>query len=130
MRFFVLLLTLIFLPCMAMAGDDENAKPTLEYLDMAPKFTVNLAEKRKYLLVKVQLLIKGQTNVDRINEHMPAMRHEIIMFLSGKSEADLKTTIQREEARKEVFDRVEAVLDKYSESDGLKDLFFTAFLIN
>lgn len=130
MRFFVLLFTLVFLPCMVMADDDENAKPTLEYLEMTPKFTVNLAEKRRYLLVKVQLLIKGQANVDRISVHMPAMRHEIIMYLSGKSEADLKTTVQREAVRKEVLDRIEAVLDKYSESDGLKDLFFTAFLIN
>ncbi len=130
MRFFVLLLSFMFLPLMVMAEEEENAKPSVDYLEMAPKLTVNLAERRKYLLVKVQLLIKGRANTDRINEHMPAMRHELLMFLSGKSEEELQTALQREAARKESFNRVKAVLDKYSSSEGLEDLFFTAFLIN
>jgi len=124
------LLWALLSPC-ALAGDDEKAAgPVLEYLEMTPKFTVNLNERKKYLLVNVQLLVEDQANIDKIKKHMPALRHELIMLFSGHSADDLKTTEQREELRKQALDRIRMVLDKYANSDGFRDVFFTEFLVH
>ena len=50
------------------AGEDEDAakEEDIEYLEMKPKFTVNLAERRKYLMVKVQLLIEGEKYIEKV----------------------------------------------------------------
>lgn len=130
MHFFVLLLSLLCVPVFSLAGDEAKVEPVLEYLEMTPKFTVNLAGPRKYLLINVQLLVEGKENVEKVKKHMPALRHELIMLFSGRNEADLAGMEQREALRKETVEVIRATLDKYENSDGFRDLFFTEFLLN
>jgi flagellar FliL protein len=125
-----LLLCFLIVPGFAVAGDEEKVEPVLEYLEMTPKFTVNLAGQKKYLLINVQLLFEGKENVEKIKKHMPALRHELIMLFSGRNETDLASMEQREALRKETLDAIRAALDKYENSDGFRDLFFTEFLLN
>jgi flagellar FliL protein len=91
---------------------------------------VNLAGQKKYLLINVQLLVEGKENVEKIKKHMPALRHELIMLFSGRNETELASMEQREALRKETLDAIRAALDKYENSDGFRDLFFTEFLLN
>lgn len=127
MRGFIILLILSLLPVFAMADEEE---PVIEYLEMTPKFTVNLAGRKKYLLVNVQLMVEGDKNVEKIKKHMPALRHELIMLFSGRSDKDLGSMEQREALRQETIDSIRNALDKYENSDGFSDLFFTEFLLN
>ncbi|MGR9054189.1 MAG: flagellar basal body-associated FliL family protein [Gammaproteobacteria bacterium] len=126
------LLSLLFLPAFVAAEEDEagGAKPVIEYLEMVPKFTVNLAGHRKYLMIDVQLMIEGKENLDKVKKHMPALRHELIMLYSGRHTDELATMEQRETLRQETLDTIRKTLDKYENSDGLRDVFFTEFLLN
>ena len=104
MRKFILLISLMFLPYLVLANSeekkvDESAGPIIEYLEMKPKFTVNLAEPKKYLMINIQLLVEGAANVEKVKKFMPALRHEMIMTLSGMHIADLQTMEQREALR-------------------------------
>lgn len=132
MRVFVLLLSLSMFAGFVYAGDDEKkaASPEIEYLEMKPKFTVNLAERRKYLMVNVQLLIEGEAFIDKVKKHMPLLRHELIMLYSGLPSDQLQTMEQREALRLKTKQTIVDALDKYENSDGFRDVFFTEFLVN
>jgi flagellar protein FliL len=133
MQKLILLAALILMPMIGLAGDDKKEAeegPVIEYIEMTPKFTVNLAEPKKYLLIKVQLLVEGAENVEKIKKHMPMLRHEIILMLSGIPRADLETMEQREALRVKTKDLITEVLAKTKNSDGFRDIFFSEFLVN
>ncbi|OAI10586.1 flagellar basal body protein FliL [Methylomonas lenta] len=133
MQKLILLVALILMPMIGFAGDDKKEAeegPVIEYIEMTPKFTVNLAEPKKYLLVKVQLLVEGAENVEKIKKNMPMLRHEIILMLSGIPRADLETMEQREALRVKTKDLITEALAKTKNSDGFRDIFFSEFLVN
>lgn len=131
MRNVILLAGLLLLPLAGYAGDDKDAEgPVIEYVEMKPKFTVNLAEPKKYLLVNVQLLVEGAEVQEKVKKHLPMLRHELIMMLSGLSSADLQSMEQREALRVKAKELMAASLAKVEVKDGFKDLFFSEFLVN
>lgn len=135
MRTFILLISLMMLPIAAWANSgekkaDESAGPVIEYVEMKPKFTVNLAEPRKYLVLNVQLLMEGAEHVEKVKKHMPVLRHEMIMMLSGMRSTDLQSMEQREALRLKTKQLLTDLLTKIQNSDGFRDVFFSEFLIN
>jgi flagellar FliL protein len=131
-RLIVLLLSILLMPSFVLANEEktESAESGMEYLEITPKFTVNLAEPRKYLLVNVQLLMEGPEAIEKTKKNLPALKHELIMLFSGRSAESLQTVEQREALRQETLLAVRKVLDKYENSEGFRDVFFTEFLIN
>ena len=123
-----LLLFSLFSPCMQ--AEEEKEAPAIEYLQMNPKFIVNLQERKKFLRADVQLLVEGENNIEKIKKNMPALRHELIMLFSGLSYEEIETAQQREELRKLAHAKLTDALSKFSNSDGFRDLYFTEFLIN
>lgn len=130
MRLFVLLLSLLFIPAYTAAGDEEKIGAIIEYLEMNPKFTVNLAEPRKYLQVNIQLMVEGEKALASIKKHLPALRHELIMLYSGRSFDTLQTMEQREGLRQESIVAIRETLERHGSNEGFKDVFFTEFLVN
>ncbi|MCK5829826.1 MAG: flagellar basal body-associated FliL family protein [Methylococcales bacterium] len=111
-------------------GEEGETEPMIEYIEMSPKFTVNLDKKNKYLVVNVQLMVEGEKYIDKVKKHLPALRHQLIMLYSGRSAAELQTMEQHEELRKETRKVIFDALDKQSNSDGFRDVYFTEFLVN
>ncbi len=130
MRIFLLLFSFLWGSGFVYADEQEVEAPAIEYLEMSPKFTVNLAKPKKYLVVNVQLMLEGDDFIAKVKKHLPALRHELIMLYSGRSAADLQTMEQREALRQETKETISVVLEKYSKGKGFKDVFFTEFLIN
>ena len=111
------------------AKPDESAGPAIEYLEMKPKFTVNLAEPKRYLMVNVQLLVEGAANAEKIKKVMPMLKHEMIMALSGMHAADIQTMEQREALRVKSTQLISDLLGKAQIGDGFKEVFFSEFLV-
>jgi flagellar FliL protein len=152
MRLLVILLSLLF---MSIAVANEGAKESeaeagAKYIEMAPKFTVNLAEPKKFLLIDVQLLVEGASAIAAVKKHMPALRHELVMLFSGRPSEQLQTMEQREALRQETTAIIRKTLEKmeggkdhhasaekdHSEDgkaeheEGFKEAYFTEFLID
>ncbi len=131
MRNLIILISFFLVSTFVYAGDDgESTEPAIEYIEMAPKFTVNLDKRNKYLVVNVQLMVEGEKYIEKIKKHLPALRHELIMIYSGRAIADLQTMDQREALRKETKKVITKALEKHSNSDGFRNVFFTEFLVN
>jgi flagellar FliL protein len=159
MRLFVLLCSLFFMSNFAFANEGGGEdKPSVgpAYLEITPKFVVNLLEGKKYLAINVQLLIDGAPTEAAIKKHMPAIKHELIMLFSDRSLDSLQTMEQREALRQEAITTIHNTINKaegvdpdaepehvsasghkkdkakdYSHlpSGGFKDAFFTEFLV-
>ncbi|MGZ5008062.1 MAG: flagellar basal body-associated FliL family protein [Methylobacter sp.] len=149
MRLLIVVLSLLF---MSAAVANEGAKESeaevgVKYMEMTPKFTVNLAEPKKYLLVDVQLLVEGPNTIAAVKKHMPALRHELIMLYSGRPSESLQTMEQREALRQETTEVIRKTLEKMEKEDkghggaekehgeavheeGFKEAFFTEFLVD
>lgn len=131
MRNLIILISFFLVSTFVYAGDEEEStEPVIEYIEMAPKFTVNLDKRNKYLVVNVQLMVEGEKFIEKVKKHLPALRHELIMIYSGRSIAGLQTMEQREALRKETKKVITKELEKHSNSDGFRDVFFTEFLVN
>jgi len=129
MRILILCLSFFLVFNSAYAGDDE-VEPVIEYIEMKPKFTVNLDRPNKYLVANVQLMVEGEEYIEKVKKHLPALRHELIMLYSGRAASELQTMEQREALRTETKKAITKALDKHSNSDGFRDVFFTEFLVN
>jgi flagellar FliL protein len=129
-RLLVLLLSFLFLPSWTGANESGSGEGGMEYLEITPKITVNLAEPRHYLLVNVQLLTDGAEAIEKIKKHMPAVKHELIMLFSGRPSDSIQTMEQREALRKETVAVMQKTLDKYEKNSGFRDAFFSEFLIS
>jgi len=129
MRILILCLSFFLVFNSAYAGDEE-VEPVIEYIEMKPKFTVNLDRPNKYLVANVQLMVEGEEYIAKVKKHLPALRHELIMLYSGRAASELQTMEQREALRTETKKSITKALDKHSNSDGFRDVFFTEFLVN
>lgn len=152
MRLWVVVLSLLFMSA-AVANEEakeSEAESGVKYIEMTPKFTVNLAEPKKILLINVNLLVEGGGAIAAVKKHMPALRHELIMLYSGRSSEELQTMEQREALRQETTKVIRETLEKmeggkghhasaekgHSEEgkaehgEGFKEAYFTEFLVD
>ncbi|GDX85107.1 hypothetical protein LBMAG43_11490 [Methylococcaceae bacterium] len=158
MRLFILLFCFLITPNFAFANEgapEGEAKSGPLYLELTPKFIVNLNEPKKYLAISIQLLIDGHPTEAAIKKHMPVIKHELIMLFSDHSLDSVQTMEQREALRQSAIEVLHKTINKaegrdeepeeaaaeahpkgdrkkdYSHlpSGGLKDVFFTEFLI-
>jgi flagellar FliL protein len=131
-RVLVLLIGFLLMPAWAYANEEKSGSGEggMEYLEITPKITVNLAEPHSYLLVNVQLLAEGAEAIEKIRTHLPAIKHELIMLFSGRPSDSVQTMEQREALRKETVSAIQKILDKYEKNSGFKDAFFSEFLIS
>ncbi len=132
MHVFVLLFSFFVFYDVSFAEEEGEGEKQLEmeYVEMKPKFTVNLKERNKYMMAKVQLMVEGDKYLEKVEKHLPMLRHELIMLYSGKSIDELQTMEQREQLRVKSRQAIIDALDKYENSDGFRDVFFTEFLVN
>jgi len=153
MRLLVVILSFLFMSA-AVANEgakESEAEAGVKYLEMTPKFTVNLAEPKKFLLINVQLLVEGAATIAAVKKHMPALRHELIMLYSGRPSEGLQTMEQREALRQETTDTIRKTLVNMEEGNkghgepaekehseegkeqhagGFKEAYFTEFLVD
>lgn len=133
LRILMLLVGLSVFPAMSWAnegGGESDGGPAIEYIEMKPKFAINLVEPKKYLMANVQLMVEGDKEIEKVKKNMPAIKNALIMLYSGLSINDVQSMEQREALRLKTKDEIRNVLDKYANSDGFRDVFFTEFLVN
>lgn len=90
---------------------------------------VNLDGRRHYLRSDIQLLMDDAAHAEKVKAHMPAIRHSLIMLFSGRNPDEVSTVQEREKLRLEAREEVRKVLKPYHAGEGLKDLFFTDFMV-
>ncbi len=90
---------------------------------------VNLEGKRHYLRADIQLLVDSAEHVEKMKAHMPVIRHSLIMLFSGRNPEQVSAIDEREKLRQIAKEEIRKALAHYGAGEGLKDLFFTDFMV-
>ncbi|WP_052807913.1 flagellar basal body-associated FliL family protein [Methyloterricola oryzae] len=99
-----------------------------QYVPLEPVL-VNLDGRRHYMRVVIQVLMEDAGSAEKLGSHMPAIRHSLIMLLSGRNLDQVSTVQERESLRVQAREEVRKVLETFHAGKGVKDLFFTDFMV-
>ncbi len=125
-----LLLFMIWLISTGLAFANEGGgEGGAQYVEVGPKLIVNLANPKQLMAVSPQLMVEGEA-MEAVKKNMSAIKNALIMNYSGRTAESLATAEQREALRKETFEIVKEILEKYGSSEGFSDVFFSDFRIN
>lgn len=139
-RHLMLVLMFALFPVLALAeggegGEGEGGKEgapahPFQYIELNPGFTVSFGTTGRvgYLKAGVSLRVANAA-APAVALHMPAIRHELIMFFSRQAPEVLVAADKREGLRTEALEKVRKLLEEAGKvkPEEVEDLLFTEF---
>ncbi len=118
------------------AQSEEKAKEAPEeppkkafYYELSPSIVVNLNTGGKYARCDVQLMTRGEDQLDVLKLHAPALRHELLFLIPEFDGAALKKNKGKEKLRKKALKASKKVMNKLTGQDVVEGIYFTTFYI-
>ncbi len=110
--------------------EDENVVEDV-YYDMPKPFIVNFPKgsEARLIQVSVSLLVNGEDAIEALTKHEPMIRNNLLMSISAKGAKNLKTKEGKEALRADMLEEIGEVLEKMTGKNKVKNLFFTAFVM-
>lgn len=120
--------TLYFSGALEKTDEDEvEKKPLAEispalYLKLEPEFIVNFSGEQEvsYIQLEIQLMAREQLHLDQAVQNMPAIRHQILLILSGQKYSELRTPVGKDKLRADILSKVQEILGHDLEVPGAK----------
>jgi flagellar FliL protein len=127
-RLFFLVTGLLFSFNATAAGG--GGVPT-NYVSISPAFVVNVTDghRVRHMQVKAQLKLSSPDMASYIEQHKPAIQHEMVMLLSGKSAAELRTLQGKEKLRKDALTSLQKLMAENTGQKIVEAVYFTEFII-
>lgn len=93
--------------------EETPAAPAI-YFTMQPNFTVNfnVDGRQRYLQAEITLMYRNPEVDSLLKLHMPAIRNQLVMLLSGKNFDELQNAESREKLKGEALLAIQSILDK------------------
>ncbi len=115
-------------------ASEEMMKPDIKdaiYEDMYPAFTVNFKEgsKKKFMQIDMVAMFYDMESRDAFKMHMPVVRNNLLILLSGKDSDELSTKEAKEELRKETLLAAQAVMQERYGENIVEDIYFTKLVM-
>ena len=103
------------------------------YLKIHPDFVVNLKSsdgRDRFLLATIEVMSRDPRTLELAGNHLPAMRHNLLMLLGDQSYPDIGTPQAQAALQSEALAVVnEVVTRELGEDRSLEGLYFTNFVI-
>lgn len=119
----------------AIAGaaiDNEMAesKESIFY-NMADPMIVNFPKGLKvgFVQLSVSFLAANDQTVTALKKHEPMLRNNLMMKINAQNPEQLKTRVGKEALRAILLDEVNQVLSKMATGSRIREVFFTAFVM-
>ncbi|MEX0605070.1 MAG: flagellar basal body-associated FliL family protein [Marinobacter sp.] len=144
----VLFLSLVLLPASTLHAEENGDEPETSqsedeeadaepaitlYVEMGKPFITHVGEpatKLTYLKADVSLRVSSEAAQTALVNHMPRLRHEIVMLFGEQTDvANLTSTQGQDALREEARTRINTVLTKQQTDDEVQDVLFTTFVV-
>ena len=102
-------LMILFTPLVLAAGGGGDDGPPSTYLELSPAFVVNVESSGQgagYAKAEVTLRFRDAGAREKTEAHVPWLRHEVVMLMSGRSAEDLRTSAGQEKLREAIREAV------------------------
>ena len=115
----------------AYAAGGATKAAASKYFSLSPPMVVNITDngKVRHLQVSIQLRLDDPADGQAVQEHKPAIQHELVMFLSGREAKDVRTVQGKEALRTEATEIIKKFLSENLGKPTISSVYFTAFVI-
>ena len=83
----------------------------------------------RHLQVSIQLRLDNVADAPLLQEHKPAIQHELVMLLSGREAKNVRSTQGKEKLRAEATEILKKTLQESTGKPLINAVYFTAFVI-
>ena len=134
--FLMLLLILVFTSTNTVCaeedeGDEEETKEALMYFEVEPNiltFYQGTGRKIGYVVVQVNLAVRGQDNYDLVELHLPLIQDNLIEFFNQQDKTVIQPFTEREQLRLKAMESVSIALTEEAGKDLVENLLFTNYV--
>ena len=116
----------------AVTTEEAAPKPkTAHYLSLKPEFVVNLEDNSRanYLQLEMQLMSRNAQILSSVEQHMPAIRNDILILLGGQKFETLSTREGKEQLRKDIVTAIHKTLELSAKDEGIESVYFTSLIM-
>lgn len=114
------------------AGHDEVVESkTAVYFIMADPMIVNFPKGMTvgFVQLSVSFLAINEETVTALKKHEPMVRNNLMMKINAQNPEQLKTKAGKEALRKVMLEEVNQILSKMAPRTRIREVFFTAFVM-
>jgi len=111
-------------------GDEVRAEPIM-YFEIEPNiltFYQGTGKKIGYVVVQVNIAVRGQENYDLVELHTPLIQDKLIDFFNQQDKSVIQPFSEREKLRLKAKESVVAVLKEETGKDVIENLLFTDYV--
>lgn len=111
-------------------AEDESKEPFM-YYQISPNimtFYQSTGRKMGYIVVQVQVVVRGQEDFDTVDLHLPLLQDTLVGFFNSQEKAVIQDLQQRENLRNEAKSKVAEVLKEELGRDIVENLLFTQYV--
>lgn len=114
--------------------EGEHAEPESKvsiYYDMPDPMIVNFPKGLKvgFVQISVSFLAINEETVTALKKHEPMLRNNLMMKINAQDPEQLKTRVGKEALRATMLSEVNQILSKMAAGSRVKEVFFTAFVM-
>ncbi len=112
-----------------MAQDD---RPEQLYYPILPPITTNFSDgsgRRRFLQVSLEVMAHEQKVIDAVKDHNAVLRNSLLLTFSEIDYERAVTRDGKEALRQQALEDVRTVLAEITGDPGVKDIFFTGFVL-
>jgi len=132
--FIILLTTFSVYPALIKAEEASEEQAEIEpimYFEIDPKvltFYQGTGRKIGYVVVQVNIAVRGQENYDLVELHTPLIQDILIDFFNQQDKSVIQPFSERENLRIKAKESVIAVLKEETGKDVIENLLFTDYV--
>jgi flagellar FliL protein len=114
------------------SAEVASTKPTPHYIELRPAFVSNLADSDvlRFVQAEVDLMTRDQDVPMRVEEHMPAIRHALLLTLTSRRFADLLTQQGKDQTLQQMRQDINNLLqDRTGIEESIEEVYFTSLVV-
>ena len=99
------------------------------YYELSPSIIVNLNKGGDYARCDIQLMTRGEKQLEVLEHHAPALRNEFLFLIPEFDGEVLKKPKGKEKLRKKALKASKKVMKKLTGKDVVDGIYFTTFYV-
>lgn len=111
--------------------EEEEEKEPLRYFLITPNIMTSYQTKGRkigYIVVQVQVVVRGDDNYDLVIMHLPLIQDALIDFFNRQDKKSIQDLSLRERLRVQAKERIAEVISEEVGQDIVENLLFTQYV--
>lgn len=113
------------------SGKEGAVDHEILYWPLEPPFVLNFEGKSKarYMQIGLEAAMSNEKTYAAVKKHLPVIRSEIVLLLSGQKYEELITPEGKEQLRAELIEVINTILKQRKINKGISNIYFTSFVM-